>query len=87
MKSITIQDIKRRGISFLDADLAEGPIHVIKNNRPQYVILREEDYEEIRLLETETYLARIRDSLEDIKPKRTKRGTAQELIKELGLDD
>jgi hypothetical protein len=24
--------------------LAEGPVHVIREDRPQYVILREEDY-------------------------------------------
>jgi len=87
MKCVAIQDIKRRGISFLDSDLEEGPVHVIKNNRPQYVILKEADYEEIRSIETEAHLARVRSSLEDIKAKRTKRGTAQDLIKELGLGD
>ncbi|MEK7261519.1 MAG: prevent-host-death protein, partial [Pseudomonadota bacterium] len=45
MKTIPAQEIKRRGLSALDKDLKEGPVHVIKNNRPQYVVLSEERYQ------------------------------------------
>ncbi len=44
MNSIPAQDIKRRGISALDKLLEGGPVHVIKNNRPCYVVLTEADY-------------------------------------------
>ena len=42
MKSITEQEIKRRGISAVDEELKNGPVHVIKNNEPQYVVMDEE---------------------------------------------
>lgn len=44
MQTIPAQEIKRRGISALDDLLKDGPVHVIKNNRPCYVVLSEVDY-------------------------------------------
>jgi PHD/YefM family antitoxin component YafN of YafNO toxin-antitoxin module len=44
MNTIPAHEIKRRGISALDELLKEGPVHVIKNNRPRYVVITEEDY-------------------------------------------
>jgi PHD/YefM family antitoxin component YafN of YafNO toxin-antitoxin module len=49
MNSIPAQEIKRRGISALDELLKDGPVHVIKNNRPSYVVMSEDDY--ARLIE------------------------------------
>lgn len=43
-KTITAQEIKRRGISAVDEFLRHGPVHVIQRNRPRYVILSEEEY-------------------------------------------
>lgn len=87
MKTIPAQEIKRRGLSALDKDLKEGPVHVIKNNRPQYVVLSEERYQTFIAAEEEASFARVRESLEDVKAGRVHRGTAKELIKELGLED
>ena len=87
MKTIPAQEIKRRGLSALDKDLKEGPVHVIKNNRPQYVVLSEERYQMFIAAEKEASFARVRESLEDVKAGRVRRGTAKELIKELGLED
>ena len=87
MKTIPAQEIKRRGLSALDKDLKEGPVHVIKNNRPQYVVLSEERYQMFIAAEEEASFARVRESLEDVKAGRVRRGTAKELIKELGLED
>ena len=68
--------------------LKEGPVHIIKNNQPQYVwVLSEERYTELLEAEDEAYNARIRASLEDVKAGRVKRGTAKDLIKELKLED
>lgn len=47
MNAIPAQDIKRRGISAVDEALKKGPVHVIKNNRPKYVILSAEDYRKL----------------------------------------
>jgi len=41
---ISAQEIKRRGISTVDEALRRGPVHVIRRNRPSYVILSEADY-------------------------------------------
>jgi hypothetical protein len=44
---ISAQEIKRRGISAVDGALRHGPVHVIRSNRPMYVILSEEDSERL----------------------------------------
>jgi len=87
MNTIAAQDIKRRGISAVEDALKKGPVHVIKNNQPQYVVLSEKRYRELIEAEDEAYIARVRVSLEDVKAGRVKRGTAEELIRELGLED
>ncbi|MGB5737591.1 MAG: type II toxin-antitoxin system Phd/YefM family antitoxin [Thiohalocapsa sp.] len=45
MKSIPAQEIKRRGISAVDELLAEGPVQIIKQNQPRYVVMSLESYE------------------------------------------
>ncbi len=71
MRTIPAQEIKRRGISILDNILTQGPVHIIKNNLPQYVVLTEERYQELAEAEDEAYLFRLKNSLEDIKFGRT----------------
>ena len=73
MNSVPAQEIKRCGISAVDEALALGPVHVIKNNRPQYVVLSEEDYRELLDAREEAGLARIKASLEDAKAGRITR--------------
>lgn len=87
MNAIAAQDIKKRGISAVDEALKEGPVHVIKNNQPRYVVLSEERYRDLIEAEGEAYGVRLRASLEDVKAGRVTRGTAKDLIKELGLED
>ncbi|MFA9462532.1 type II toxin-antitoxin system Phd/YefM family antitoxin [Thiohalorhabdus methylotrophus] len=45
--TIPAQEIKRRGISAVDEALRAGPVHVVSRNRPRYVILSEEQYQEL----------------------------------------
>ena len=85
MNSIPAQELKRRGIAAVDDLVAKGDLHVIRNNQPQYVVLSEERYQELIVAEQEAYYARVRASLEDLKEGRVKRGTAEDLIKELKL--
>ena len=73
MNSVPAQEIKRCGISAVDEALAQGPVHIIKNNRPQYVVLSEEDYRELLDAREEAGLARIKASLEDARAGRVTR--------------
>ena len=86
MNIIPAQEIKRRGIAAVDDLIAGGDLHVIRNNQPQYVVLSELRYQELIVAEQEAYYARVRASLDDVKEGRVKRGTADDLIKELQLE-
>jgi PHD/YefM family antitoxin component YafN of YafNO toxin-antitoxin module len=87
MNAIPAQEIKRRGIAAVDDLISKGDLHVIRNNQPQYVVLSEARYQELIVAEQEAYYARVRASLEDIKEGRVSRGSADDLIKELQLED
>ena len=87
MNTIPAQEIKRRGIAAVDGLIANGDVHVIRNNRPEYVVLSEARYRELVAEAEEAYVARVKASLEDVKAGRVKRGSAADLIKELGLTD
>jgi PHD/YefM family antitoxin component YafN of YafNO toxin-antitoxin module len=87
MRTIPAREIKRRGISAVDEELEKGPIHVIKNDEPRYVIMSESHYAELVDAYQEAYVARVKESLEDVKAGRVRRwGSAQELIDELELE-
>jgi len=84
MKSIAAQDIKRRGITAVDEALKDGPVHIIKNNRPQYVVISEERYQELLDAEDDAYIANVKVSLDDIKEGRTRKfKSAEEILKAL----
>ncbi len=84
MKTIAAQEIKRRGIAAVDEALKEGSVHIIKNNRPQYVVVSEKRYQELIEAEDEAYIARVKASLEDVKAGRVRKfKSADELLKAL----
>ena len=84
MNTIPSQDIKRRGISAVDEALKKGPVHVIKNNSPQYVVLSEESYQALLDAQQDAYVTRLKASLEDMKAGRVKRfSSPEELLAEL----
>lgn len=84
MNILPAQERKRRGLAAVDDLIAKGDLHVIRNNRPQYVVLSEERYQELLAAEQEACYARIRASLEDIKGARVKVfKSADELLKAL----
>ena len=87
MNTIPAQEIKRRGIAAVDDLIAKGDVHIIRNNQPQYVVLSENRYQELLEAQDEAYEARVLASLEDIKAGRVIRGTADDLIKALRLED
>ena len=73
MNSIPAQDIKRRGISAVDEVLRDGTVHVIKNNRPSYVVLTEAAYAELLESSKDAARARLQESLNDLEAGRTNR--------------
>ena len=88
MNILPAQEIKRRGLAAVDDLIAKGDLHVIRNNRPQYVVLSEERYQELLAAEKEACHARIRSSLEDVKEGRMKMfKTTYELLKALEADE
>ena len=75
-----------REIAAVDNLIAIGDVHKNRNNQPQHVVISEVRYQELVVAEQEAYYARVRASLEDVKEGRVKRGTANDLIKELKLE-
>jgi len=87
MNTIPAQEIKRRGIAAVDDLIATGDVHVIRNNRPEYVVLTEARYQELVAEAEEAYVARVKASLEDVKAGRVRRfASADELLQALELD-
>jgi PHD/YefM family antitoxin component YafN of YafNO toxin-antitoxin module len=87
MRTIAAREIKRRGIGVVEEALKEGPVHIIKNDQPRFVVLDEENYRELLEAQEQAYVARVKASLEDVKSGRVRRVTAKKLIDELGLED
>ena len=87
MNTIPAQEIKRRGIAAVDAMIATGDVHVIRNNKPEYVVLTEARYQELVAEAEEAYVARMKASLEDVKAGRVRKfASVDELLKALDLD-
>ena len=87
MNTIPAQELKRRGITAVDGLIAQGDVHVIRNNRPEYVVLTEARYQELVAEAGGTYVARVKESLEDVKAGRVQRfASVDELLKALDPD-
>lgn len=48
MNTLPAAEIKRRGIAALEEGLKQGPVHILKRNRPAAVVLTEEDYQRLQ---------------------------------------
>lgn len=87
MNTIPAQELKRRGIAAVDDLIANGDVHVIRNNRPEYVVLSEARYQELLAEAQEACVARVKASLEDVKAGRVRKfASAEELLQALDLD-
>jgi PHD/YefM family antitoxin component YafN of YafNO toxin-antitoxin module len=84
MNTIPAQDIKRRGISVVDKALETGPVYVVKSNRAEYVVLREQDYHEMLNDYADLCIAL---SEEEVLAGRVKRGSADTLLKAVFKED
>jgi len=88
MNSLPAQEIKRRGLAAVDEVIDNGDVHVIRNNQPQYVILSEARYQELVAEANESYLARVKAALQDVKSGKVQRfATADALLQVLESGD
>ena len=64
LNTVAAQELKRRGVIALEENLKRGPVHVLKRNRPVCVVLSEEEFRE---LVEQAAMARLADSLADLR--------------------
>ena len=83
MFAMPAQEVKRRGMSALNEQLADGPVYVISNNTPKYVVMFSEAFHQ---MEDELSALRVQLSEADIRAGRVTRGTADALMRELAED-
>jgi PHD/YefM family antitoxin component YafN of YafNO toxin-antitoxin module len=76
MNTIPAQEIKRRGIAAVDDLIETGDVHIIRNNRPQYVVLSEARYRELIEAQDAAWTERVNSSLQDLKAGRVQRFTS-----------
>ena len=42
--TVTVSEIKRRGLAAIEDGLRRGPLHIVKRNKPAAVVLSEDEY-------------------------------------------
>jgi PHD/YefM family antitoxin component YafN of YafNO toxin-antitoxin module len=88
VNTVPAQEVKRRGFAAVDELLEKGDVHVIRNNKPQYVVLTEERYQELVAEAQEAYLSRVRASLEDVKDGRVRKfANTDDLLQALDAEE
>ena len=75
-RTIRAAEIRRRGISAVDKALKHGPVHVLRDNEPAYVIMAEDQFRELSERYRKSYVSRVRRSLKDVKAGRVQIGRA-----------
>lgn len=45
--TLTVAEIKRRGMAAIEEGLRHGPVHIVKRNKPAAVVLTEEEYQRL----------------------------------------
>ena len=80
------QEIKRRGMSVLNASLAHGPVWVISNNTPKYVVMLADEFKRMR---HEAFVNECLQSETEYRAGHFKRGTPAEIMSDImsGIDD
>ncbi len=78
------QVIKRRGMSALNEQLKDGPVWVIANNTPKYVVLFADDFKRMR---HEAFVNGVMESDAEYRAGLFKSGTVEELMADIYADD
>jgi hypothetical protein len=47
MNTLTVAELKRRGMAAIEDGLRRGPVHIVKRNRAAAVVLSEDDYQRL----------------------------------------
>lgn len=47
MNTLTVSELKRRGMAAIEDGLRRGPVHIVKRNKPAAVVLTEADYQRL----------------------------------------
>lgn len=45
MNTLTVSELKRRGMAAIEEGLRTGPVHIVKRNKPAAVVLSEVEYQ------------------------------------------
>ncbi len=45
--TLTVAELKRRGMAAIEEGLQRGPLHIVKRNKPAAVVLSEDDYQRL----------------------------------------
>ena len=77
MHTMPAQVVKRRGMSALNEQLKSGPVWVISNNTPKYVVLFADDF---RRMQHEAFVEECLSSDADYRAGRVRKGTVDELM-------
>ena len=86
-RAVAAREIKRRGIGAPDPLLVDGPVYVVRNDEIKYVLLSEARYRKLLEEAEEATWYWLKESEADIAAGRVTVTTAEELIKEFGLDE
>ena len=47
MNTLTVSELKRRGMAAIEDGLRSGPVHIVKRNKPAAVVLTEAEYQRL----------------------------------------
>ncbi|MBI3524880.1 MAG: type II toxin-antitoxin system Phd/YefM family antitoxin [Betaproteobacteria bacterium] len=47
MNTLTVAELKRRGMAAIEDGLRRGPVHIVKRNKPAAVVLSEDEYQRL----------------------------------------
>ncbi len=49
MNTLTVTELKRRGMAAIEDGLQRGPVHIVKRNKPAAVVISEDEYQRLAL--------------------------------------
>ena len=47
MNTLTVAELKRRGMAAIEEGLRHGPVHIVKRNKPAAVVISEDEYQRL----------------------------------------
>ena len=47
MNTLTVAELKRRGMAAIEDRLRHGPVHIVKRNKPAAVVISEDEYQRL----------------------------------------